>query len=127
MIYLHQPIQGFYYLTSKLFSGRDSNSTVLRQALSEITNTFSIITTVANPLMEKIHNLKKRMPLIIKKEDEAIWIDKNLSKHNILSLIKPFDENQMTAYTVSRDANNVRFDRNQPQLIDKVVYNELPN
>ena len=93
----------------------------------EIRNTFSIITTVANPLMEKIHNLKKRMPLIIKKEDEAIWIDKNLSKHNILSLIKPFDENQMTAYTISRDANNVRFDRNQPQLIDKVVYNELPN
>ena len=25
MIYLHQPIQGFYYLTSKLFSGRDKH------------------------------------------------------------------------------------------------------
>ena len=67
------------------------------------------------------------MPLIIKKEDEAIWIDKNLSKHNILSLIKPFDENQMTAYTVSRDANRSRLNRNQAYIINKIVYNELPN
>ncbi len=67
------------------------------------------------------------MPLIIRKDDEAFWIDKNLSNQNIQSLIKPIDETKMTAYTISRDANNVRFDRNQPQLIDKVVYNELPN
>lgn len=97
------------------------------QSTGEIRNTFTIITTVANPLMEKIHNLKKRMPLIINKEDEALWIDKNLSKQNTLKLIKPFDEKKMTAYTISRDANHSRYDRNQPHIIEKVEYDELSN
>lgn len=39
-----------------------------------IINTFSIITTQANELMSKIHNTKKRMPVILKKEDEEKWL-----------------------------------------------------
>ena len=41
----------------------------------EIKNTYSIITTEANPLMAEIHNIKKRMPVILKKEDEAKWLE----------------------------------------------------
>ena len=37
-------------------------------------NTFSILTTEANPLMAEIHNIKKRMPVIVKKEDETKWL-----------------------------------------------------
>jgi putative SOS response-associated peptidase YedK len=36
----------------------------------EILKTFSIITTAANSLMERIHNTKKRMPVILKGENE---------------------------------------------------------
>uniref|UniRef100_UPI0040498703 SOS response-associated peptidase n=1 Tax=Flavobacterium sp. TaxID=239 RepID=UPI0040498703 len=44
-------------------------------------NTCSIITTAANPLMSEIHNTKKRMPVILKKEDEANWLNhENLDK-----------------------------------------------
>jgi putative SOS response-associated peptidase YedK len=35
---------------------------------------YSIVTTEANALMETIHNIKKRMPVIIKKEDRQRWL-----------------------------------------------------
>lgn len=41
----------------------------------EIKNTYSIITTEANSLMAEIHNIKKRMPVILKKEDEIKWLE----------------------------------------------------
>ena len=39
-----------------------------------IFNSYSIITTEANELMSEIHNTKKRMPVILKKEDEYAWL-----------------------------------------------------
>lgn len=41
--------------------------------------------------------------------------------------MKPFDETKMIAYTISRAANHSTYDRNQPHIINKVVYRELPN
>ncbi|GAB3921964.1 SOS response-associated peptidase [Larkinella terrae] len=58
---------------------------------------FSIITTSANPLMEYIHNTKKRMPLILSHQEERRWIDPNLTKAEITELMHPFDENEMDA------------------------------
>jgi len=91
----------------------------------EIKNTFSIITTPANPLMEKIHNLKKRMPLILSPEDEMKWLDPDLKTEQIKELIKPFPETKMTAYTISRDANNSRYNRDIPEIRNRVLYPEL--
>lgn len=42
----------------------------------EIMNTYSIVTTEANDLMSRIHNSKKRMPLILNKENENDWLSK---------------------------------------------------
>ena len=72
----------------------------------EIINTVSIITTEANPLMAKIHNSKMRMPLILPKELEREWINPNLKPEEISDLIKPFDENKMDAYTISKLITN---------------------
>lgn len=41
----------------------------------EVLNTYAILTTEANPLMAEIHNTKLRMPVILKKEDEAKWLE----------------------------------------------------
>ena len=45
---------------------------------NKITNewieSYTIITTSANTLMEKIHNTKKRMPLIIHQKNEENWL-----------------------------------------------------
>lgn len=41
----------------------------------EIKNTYTIVTTEANPLMAEIHNIKKRMPIILTPEDEIKWLE----------------------------------------------------
>ena len=45
------------------------------QNTGEIINSYSLVTTAANELMSKIHNIKKRMPVILNKEDESDWLD----------------------------------------------------
>lgn len=36
---------------------------------------YTMVTTQANALMSEIHNTKKRMPIILKKEDEQRWLN----------------------------------------------------
>jgi putative SOS response-associated peptidase YedK len=50
-------------------------------------HSFAIVTTAANKQMEYIHNHKKRMPIILKKEDEAAWLD---SKNNVNDFAFPY-------------------------------------
>lgn len=40
----------------------------------EIKETYTILSTISNPLMVEIHNIKKRMPIILKPEDEIKWL-----------------------------------------------------
>lgn len=63
----------------------------------EVFRTFTIVTTGANPMMEKIHNTKKRMPLILKGKQEEIWLDLTITKNQIINLLKPFPEEEMQA------------------------------
>ncbi|KVV16332.1 SOS response-associated peptidase [Flavobacterium sp. TAB 87] len=41
----------------------------------EIKKTYTMVTTEANPLMAEIHNIKKRMPIILHPEDEKKWLE----------------------------------------------------
>jgi putative SOS response-associated peptidase YedK len=69
---------------------------------SEMISTYAIITTPANELMEIVHNLKKRMPLILEPENALAWLDNSLSEKDIKSLIKPFDASKMKAKPVRK-------------------------
>ena len=40
---------------------------------------FTIITTVANAFMAKIHNTKQRMPIILDPSEEHTWLEKGLT------------------------------------------------
>ncbi len=91
----------------------------------EIRDTFSIITTDANPLMEYIHNSKKRMPLILHKSDIPEWINPETDKKQVEKLMKPFPENEMSSHSISTDAGNARKNRNTPEIKNQVVYPEL--
>lgn len=64
--------------------------------------TYSVLTTRANPLMETIHNSKKRMPVIIPKEYERDWLNRDLKQEDVLALCQPFDTTSMKAHTVSK-------------------------
>lgn len=81
-------------------------------------NTFSILTTEANPLMEKIHNTKKRMPVILSPEHEVAWINHEI-QCGILQ--KPFDEKQMAAHTIGNVISGKNHNSeavNKPQIIE---------
>lgn len=63
-------------------------------ATGEIFNTFTVVTTRANPMLEVIHNLKKRMPVILSDSDQKRWLDTK-SDPAVCGLFEPFPENQM--------------------------------
>lgn len=88
----------------------------------EIHKTFSILTTAANPLMEKIHNLKKRMPVILPKESEEKWLQVLTTGDELQSLLCPFPENSLDAYTVSRKIAMKNPDVYDPGIIEKYIY-----
>lgn len=79
--------------------------------------TFSIITTRANPLMEKIHNTKKRMPVILPHEFEQDWISEDISLHKANRLLIPFDENLIHAHPVSHLISLKQANPQDPELV----------
>ncbi len=44
------------------------------RATGHVQSTYTILTTEADALMAQIHNSKKRMPLILAPENEAVWL-----------------------------------------------------
>jgi len=90
----------------------------------EVINTFSIITLPANPLLEKIHNTKKRMPAILKPNEAGAWLNKNIKAEEYLNIIKPIEQDYLKAYTVSPVVSNPKNNRNIPEVIKPYNYPE---
>lgn len=84
--------------------------------------TFSVVTTRANRLMEEIHNTRKRMPVIIPSSAENLWLDDGLQAEALQSLMEPVASDILDAHTVSPLITNVRADRNRPELIKPYDY-----
>jgi len=72
----------------------------------EIIHSFSIITTMANPMIGKIHD---RMPVILKREDESKWLAPTQEK-NLMDLLQPYSSDRMKMYPVSRKVNSPKND-----------------
>ena len=68
----------------------------------EILNTFSIITTQGNDVLNFIHNSAKRMPLILHDNDIMTWLNPDLNESQITDLMKPYPSNNMVAYSISK-------------------------
>ncbi|MDR4886952.1 SOS response-associated peptidase [Fredinandcohnia sp. QZ13] len=76
----------------------------------------SIITTTPNELMKDIHD---RMPAILRKEDEKLWLNPSLDDVSKISdLLKPLAAEEMEAYEVSSLVNSPR--NNSPNVIQKI-------
>jgi len=90
-------------------------------------SSFSIITTTANPLMAKIHNTEMRMPVILKRQDEKTWLDRSLTEPEIESYLTPYDQGEIEAYPIDRGVAKVGFNTNDPAILDKKEYPELPS
>ncbi len=67
-------------------------------------HTCTIITTPPNELVEEVHD---RMPVILPKEKEHLWLDRSLNDVNKLqTLIQPFPAKEMVTYQVSSLVNS---------------------
>lgn len=74
---------------------------------------FSIITTEANDTVGAVHD-KKRMPVILHKEDEAAWLSKDVSPTELLKLLQPYPDELMYAERSLVRANTAgRADNNE--------------
>ena len=63
----------------------------------------TIITTTPNSVAAPIHN---RMPVILRPEDEAFWLDPAVTNtSDLISLLAPYPADAMEAYPVSRRVN----------------------
>ena len=68
----------------------------------------TIITTDANDLLKEVH---ERMPVILKKEAESVWLDPNIQEpEKLLPLLKPYPPELMEFYPVSRAVNSTSND-----------------
>lgn len=96
-----------------------------------IINSFSIVTTEANPLMAKIHNNPKikspRMPLIIPEEIEDDWlrpVENEEDKKLIEELIQSFPEEHLKSHTV-RKLRGKDYIGNVKEISEEYLYPEL--
>lgn len=97
-----------YYIRRKdnevfAFAGLFENWT--NKENGETIQTFSIITTTANKLLARIHNIKQRMPVILLPETEREWINNSLSQKELAELLKPFPDGQLIAEPIEGRIN----------------------
>jgi putative SOS response-associated peptidase YedK len=83
----------------------------------ELYSTFTIITTDANELMSEIHNTKKRMPVILDRQNEQKWINQGSGRKELLELLKPYPSELLNAYTVSDMIGRKSANRNTAEVI----------
>ena len=62
--------------------------------------TCTIITTEANELVEEAHD---RMPVILPRDVERAWLDTEESELSALSLLRPYDAEEMRAIELPQD------------------------
>ncbi|TYP72647.1 SOS response-associated peptidase [Paenibacillus methanolicus] len=71
-------------------------------------STCTILTTAPNELMAPIHD---RMPVILKAEDEELWLDRGMQDADKLRrLYVPFTADDLEAYPVSTAVGSVKVD-----------------
>jgi putative SOS response-associated peptidase YedK len=75
-------------------------------------HTFAIITTVAKGLSATVSD---RQPLVLSKEDEAIWLKNDTDESELLALLKRANGIDFDGFTVSPQLNSIQFDR--PSLL----------
>jgi len=80
----------------------------------------SIITTSANPFFEKIHNKKKRMPLVLDPNMEGEWLNDTLSKDQVKEILNDgFIKEDFKAHTVN-SVYKRGVDHNVPETLEPI-------
>lgn len=87
----------------------------------EVIDSFTIVTTVANPLMEQIHNTKKRMPTILTTALAEEWIAKDLTEDRIQEIARyQLDSAALKVWNIGKEF------RTATNPTEEFRYDELP-
>lgn len=78
----------------------------------QMMHTFTIVTTEANDSLQSLHN---RMPVILNKQAEKVWLNPATEPDTLKEILKPYPANKTRFYTVSSQVNNPSLD--SPTLI----------
>ena len=129
------PVSGFYephtYKNNKYpfyFKSTDDYPLALAGIYTVIDTyiTFSILTKKASPLFDKVHNLKKRQPVILTLENSKNWLNDALETNQINDLLNiEYPESQLETYPVSKDLFSPKVNSDIETIIEKTEYPEL--
>ena len=72
---------------------------------NETLETFTILTTDPNELMEPVHN---RMPVIVEPKDYERWLDPETKDRPPVDLLRPYPADRMRSWPVDQRVGNVR-------------------
>ncbi len=86
-----------------------------RPEQGEPLESFTILTTDPNELMEPVHN---RMPVILEPRDYDRWLEPGDPARPPVDLLRPLPAEKMTAWRISERVGNVR--NNDPSLLEPV-------
>jgi putative SOS response-associated peptidase YedK len=85
------------------------------KATGQTLETYTVITTDPNELMQTLHN---RMPVILHRQGYERWLASADPAQLPVDLLKPFPAEEMKAWPVSQDVGNVR--NNRPELVEPI-------
>ncbi len=89
----------------------------------EVLNTVSILTKKANPFMEKIHNTKKRMPVILSENNERQWIETGMEKEELNRIIETSNPD-LFAYSIDKRLITGDMNPQNPDITKPFTYGE---
>lgn len=69
--------------------------------------TCTIVTVEANDILRPVHD---RMPAILQKRSEALWVGQGTDSEELHNMLKPYPSEEMELYDVSRIVNSPKND-----------------
>jgi putative SOS response-associated peptidase YedK len=81
----------------------------------QILHTCTIITTRPNEIVANIHD---RMPMIMRQEDEDLWLDRERFDPDLVRSLVPYDATEMRSYLVPALVWNPQ--NNTPESIEEI-------
>jgi putative SOS response-associated peptidase YedK len=84
---------------------------------------YTLLTCPANTILDYVHNSKKRMPVFVDKENEKNWLNRDLTKDDVMDLCRPYQDPNMRAYTISKLLTTRNVDLNVPDVLAPFNYN----
>ncbi len=75
-------------------------------------------------MIAKIHNVKKRMPVILPFDKKQLWLSDALTIEDVNKLMKPYNEKEKEAYPVSPQINKKGVKKDIPEIVKPYNYDE---